>query len=89
MPGICKDPKDTREEEGEGFFEGAGRIPLLEEVPRGCSPPTRRPNSEEREAALTDMLYLLSHKKKIKEKYGDEGLTGTFRQRHEMVLQFL
>jgi len=91
MLGVCKNPQETimQEVRGESFFEGQSRIPLLEEVPRGCSPPTRRPNSEEREAALADMLYLLGHKKKIKEKYGDEGLTGAFRQRHEMVLQFL
>jgi len=86
MRGICKDAKDTREQQGEGFFEGENRIPLLEEVSQGCSPPTWRPNSEEREAALADMLYLLSHKKKVKEKYGDEGLTSTLKQYHEMVL---
>lgn len=89
MLGVCKDPNHPREKEGGGFFEGAGRILLLEEVPHGCSPPTWGLNSEEREAALTDMLYLLCHKKKIKEKSGDERLTGTFRQWHEMVLQFL
>ena len=89
--GICKDAENEggKDSEGQGFFEGQSRIPLLEEVPRASSPPIRRPNAEEREAALAEMLYLLSHKKKIKEKYGDEGLTGAFRQRHEMVLQFL
>ncbi|RPA95559.1 hypothetical protein L873DRAFT_1845881 [Choiromyces venosus 120613-1] len=90
MVGLCK-AQDDPENCGESEFFGSGdRIPSLDEVPRGCSPPRRRrPTRIERQNAISDLTYLLNHKKKIKEKYGDRGLIGTYQLRHEMVLQFL
>jgi len=90
LVGICKDQEESGRPEGSNFFENEDRIPLLEDIPRGSSPPKRRPTRSERQNAVSDLIYLLGHKKKIKERYGDcGGLGGTYQLRHDMVLQFL
>ena len=67
--GICKpqDHDDLGKEKESEFFGSGERIPLLEEVPRGCSPPKRsKPTKTEKQNAISDLTYLLNHKKKTK-----------------------
>ena len=90
LVGICKDHEESGRPDGSNFFENEDRIPLLEQVPRGSSPPKWRPTRIERQNALSDLIYLSCHKTKIKKRYGNSsGLGGTYRLCHDMVLQFL
>jgi len=92
--GVCKDATGSgssvaNNTEAETVFFGASdRIPSIEEVPRGCSPP-KTSHTAERRIAGEALSYLLRHKTSIKEKYGELGLSGAYLLRHQMVLQFI
>lgn len=94
MLGVCKDVTGlggSMEEHLETesiFFGNSDRIPCIEEVPRGCSPP-KISQTAERKLAGEALSYLLKHKTSVKEKYGELGLSGSYLLRHQMVLQFI